>query len=53
MRASLRTGRDELVARVQAALYLPTKKEAERVLNAVVLSIEETLVNNLGTNGFT
>src|ERR1700686_4811574 len=33
MRASLR-GREELAARVQAALSLPTKKEAEHVVNA-------------------
>ncbi|MGO9576647.1 MAG: HU family DNA-binding protein [Terriglobales bacterium] len=52
MRASLR-GRDELVVRVQQALELPTKKEAEHIVNAVVESLEDTLVSNLGTNGFT
>jgi len=52
MRASLR-GRDELAARVQTALALPTKKEAEHVVNAVIRSLESTLLNNLGTNGFT
>jgi nucleoid DNA-binding protein len=52
MRASLR-GREELAARVQQALALPTKKEAEHVIDAVIGSLEITLLNNLGTNGFT
>ena len=51
MRASVR-GRDELAARVQLALALPTKKEAARVVNAVVSALEATLLNNLGTDGF-
>ena len=52
MRASLR-GREELVARVQQALALPTKKEAETVVDAVVTALEATLLNNLGSDGFT
>ena len=36
MRASLE-GRDELSERVQRALSLPTKKEAEHVVSAVIL----------------
>jgi nucleoid DNA-binding protein len=52
MRASLR-GREELAARVQQALALPTKKEAEMVVDTVVASLEATLLNNLGTDGFT
>lgn len=52
MRASLR-GREELAARVQQALALPTKKEAERVVETVVTALEVTLLNNLGTDGFT
>ena len=52
MRASIR-GRDELAVSVQIALSLPTKKEAEHVLNAVIESLESTLLNNLGTDGFT
>lgn len=51
MRASLR-GREELVVRVQQALALPTKKEAEHVVNAVIGSLEATLLNNLGEDGF-
>ena len=51
MRASLR-GREELAARVQQALALPTKKEAEMVVDTVVAALEATLLNNLETNGF-
>jgi len=52
MRTSL-SGRDELTARVQTALSLPTKKEAEMVADAVIAALEATLLNNLGTDGFT
>jgi len=52
MRASV-GGRNELAARVQQALALPTKKEAEHIVNVVVSCVEATLLNNLGTDGFT
>jgi nucleoid DNA-binding protein len=52
MRASLR-GREELATRVQQALALPTKKQAEMVVDAVVAALEGTLLNNLSTDGFT
>jgi nucleoid DNA-binding protein len=52
MRASLR-GREELAGRVQQALALPTKKEAEMVVDAVVTALEATLLHNLQTDGFT
>lgn len=52
MRASVR-GREELAARVQQALALPTKKEAEMVVDAVVTALEATLLNNLQADGFT
>ena len=52
MRASV-GGRDELAMRVQQALRLPTKKEAEHVVDAVTGSLEATLLNNLGVDGFT
>lgn len=42
-----------MAGRVQQALNLSTKKEAEHVVNTVISSIEHTLLNNLGTNGFT
>lgn len=52
MRASIK-GREELAARVQQLLDLATKKEAERVVETVVAALEATLLNNLGTDGFT
>jgi nucleoid DNA-binding protein len=52
MRASI-GGRDELAVTVQRALALATKKEAEHVIDAVIGSLETTLLNNLGTDGFT
>ena len=52
MRASLK-GRDELISKVQTALGLSTKKEAEHVLSEVIESLEATLLHNLGTEGFT
>jgi nucleoid DNA-binding protein len=52
MRASIR-GRVELAVRVQVALSLPTKKEAEHVVNVLIKSLETTLLNNLQTDGFT
>jgi len=53
MRARVRKGRDELARRVQSALCLSTKKEAEHVVNAVVSCLECTLLNHLATDGFT
>ncbi len=52
MRASA-GGRNELAARVQLALMLPTKKQAEQVVDVVIASLEETLLNNLAVDGFT
>ena len=52
MRASLKD-RDELAVKVQIALSLPTKKEAEHVVNTVITSLETTLLNHLGMDGFT
>ena len=46
-------GREELNARVQQTLALPTKKEAEMVVDVVIAALEATLLNNLGTDGFT
>ncbi len=51
MRASIR-GRDELTVKVQTALSLPTKKDAEHVVNAVITSLEATLLS-LNADGFT
>jgi nucleoid DNA-binding protein len=52
MQASLR-GREELKVRVQQSLALATKKEAEMIVETVVAALEATLLNNLGTDGFT
>ena len=52
MRATI-GGRDELAIRVQRALMLPTKKQAEQIVDVVVTSLEATLLNNLGADGFT
>ncbi len=52
MRASV-GGRDELATRVQRALMLPSKKQAEQIVHVVIDSLEVTLLSNLGTNGFT
>ena len=38
--------------RVQQALFLETKKEAEHVIDAVIGSLEDTLLNNLDINEF-
>jgi nucleoid DNA-binding protein len=52
MRASV-GGRDELTARVQLALMLPTKKQAAQIVDVVVDSLDATLLNNLAMDGFT
>jgi len=38
--------------RVQQALVLHTKKEAEHIVDAVIGSLEATLLNSLGEDGF-
>jgi nucleoid DNA-binding protein len=42
----------ELCTRVQQALRLETKKEAEIAVGAVIDALEQTLLNNLGIEGF-
>jgi nucleoid DNA-binding protein len=42
-----------LAARVQQSLLLPTKKQAEQIVDVVIGCLEATLLNNLGTDGFT
>ena len=32
---------------------LPTKKHAQQIVDVVIASLEETLLNNLGVDGFT
>jgi nucleoid DNA-binding protein len=50
--ANSRIGRELLIGRVQQALNLPTKKEAEELVNKVITCIEDTLIDNLGTDNF-
>jgi len=45
-------GRKELICRVQSTLHLCTKKEAESIVNTVISCVEETLLDNLGADGF-
>ena len=47
-----KAGREELVARVQQALSLTTKKEAENVIDTVISALEATLLANLVTDKF-
>ena len=42
----------EFSDRVQSALSLPTKKEAESVIQAVIGSLEQTLIERLDSDGF-
>lgn len=49
---SSREGREELVMRVQSALNLATKREAESLVNVLVSCLEDTLIEHLGEDGF-
>jgi nucleoid DNA-binding protein len=50
--ANSRIGRGLLISKVQKVLALPTKKEAEDLVNTVVSCIEGVLVDNLMTDKF-
>jgi nucleoid DNA-binding protein len=52
MRVSLGS-REELSVTVQRALVLASKKEAVHIIDAVIWSLETTLLDHLGTEGFT
>ena len=52
MAKSSREGREELVMRVQAALNLATKKEAETLSTSLVSCLEDTLVEHLAEDGY-
>ena len=52
MSKSSREGREELVMRVQAALSLVTKKEADCLVNVFVSCLEDTLVEHLAEDGY-
>jgi len=48
-----KAGREELTSLVQRALNLGTKKEAEKIIDTVISSLEEDLLNNLAKDKFT
>ena len=50
--ANSRIGRELLVGKVQRALSLSTKKEAEELINKVITCIEDTLIDNLDVDKF-
>jgi nucleoid DNA-binding protein len=50
--ANSRIGRDLLIVKVQKALELSTKKEAEDVVNKLITCIEDVLVENLDADKF-
>ena len=50
--ANSRIGRELLIGRVQQALNLSTKKEAEELVNKVITCIEDTLIDNLDSEDF-
>ena len=52
MAKSSKEGRNELALRVQAALSIPTKKEAACLVNVFVACLEDTLVQHLAEDGF-
>ena len=52
MTTKARAGMEELALRVQAALSLATKKEAELLVNIFVSCLEDTLVQHLPEDGF-
>lgn len=52
MGQSSKHGRHQLITKVQKALNLGTRKEAERVIDTVIDGIEQTLVDNLQTDRF-
>jgi nucleoid DNA-binding protein len=52
MAISARRGHDELALRIQAALGLATRKEAEKLLRIFVTCLEDTLVEHLPEDGF-
>lgn len=52
MATKSRAAMEELVQRVQSALYLSTKKEAECLLDMFISCVEDTLIEHLGEDGF-
>ncbi len=53
MATTSRAGREEFVLRVQTALALPTKKQAEELVAVFISCLEDTLLHHLGEHRFT
>ena len=52
MTTKARAGMEELALRVQAALNLVTRKEADCLVNVLVSCLEDTLVEHLAEDGY-
>lgn len=52
MATQAKTGRNETVGRLQAALRLSTKKEAEAFVRVFESCLEDTLIEHLDENGY-
>ena len=52
MTTKARAGMEELAMRVQAALSLASKKEAEVLVNTFVSCLEDTLIEHLADDGY-
>lgn len=52
MTTKARAGMEELALRVQAALNLATRKEADCLVNVFVSCLEDTLVEHLAEDGY-
>ncbi|MGO9335923.1 MAG: HU family DNA-binding protein [Terracidiphilus sp.] len=52
MTTKARAGIEELALRVQAALHLVTKKEADCLVNVFISCLEDTLVEHLAEGGY-
>ena len=52
MTTKARAGMEELALRVQAALNLVTRKEADCLVNVFVSCLEDTLVEHLAEDGY-
>ena len=52
MATKARAGMEELALRVQAALSLATRKEADCLVNVFVSCLEDTLVEHLAEDGY-
>ena len=47
-----RLGREELVLRIQERLHLPTRKEAESLMDVCIGCLEDALIEHLAEDGY-